>query len=410
MPKTEDYLNNNKVSGYIGFDPTSDSLHIGSLVQIMTLVHFQRHGHKPYVLLGGATGMVGDPSGKSKERNLLDTKELDKNINSIKKQLSRFLKFDSSENEAVIVNNKDWFENFNFLDFIRDVGKHITVNYMMSKDSVKKRLETGISFTEFTYQLVQGYDFYWLYKNHNCLVQLGGSDQWGNIVTGTELIRRMDGGSAYAITTPLVQKADGTKFGKTESGNIWLDPVKTSPYKFYQYWINSSDIDAENYIKIFTLHDKNKIEDIIAQHKENPGLRLLQNELGKYITSMIHGEEQYLMAKEASSLLFMKGDEAVSALKSLSTDLFLDIFEGVPKTEISKEEIFNGIPIIDALVEKSGFLKSNGEARRAINENSISLNKSKVKLDTIINTKDLIDGKYLLLQRGKKNYFVILVA
>ena len=410
MPKTEDYLNNNKVSGYIGFDPTSDSLHIGSLVQIMTLVHFQRYGHKPYVLLGGATGMVGDPSGKSKERNLLDTKELDKNINSIKKQLSRFLKFDSSENEAVIVNNKDWFENFNFLDFIRDVGKHITVNYMMSKDSVKKRLETGISFTEFTYQLVQGYDFYWLYKNHNCLVQLGGSDQWGNIVTGTELIRRMDGGSAYAITTPLVQKADGTKFGKTESGNIWLDPVKTSPYKFYQYWINSSDIDAENYIKIFTLHDKNKIEDLIAQHKENPGLRLLQNELGKYITSMIHGEEQYLMAKEASSILFMKGDEAVSALKSLSTDLFLDIFEGVPKTEISKEEIFNGIPIIDALVEKSGFLKSNGEARRAINENSISLNKSKVKLDTIINTKDLIDGKYLLLQRGKKNYFVILVA
>ena len=410
MPKTEDYLNNNKVSGYIGFDPTSDSLHIGSLVQIMTLVHFQRHGHKPYVLLGGATGMVGDPSGKSKERNLLDTKELDKNINSIKKQLSRFLKFDSSENEAVIVNNKDWFENFNFLDFIRDVGKHITVNYMMSKDSVKKRLETGISFTEFTYQLVQGYDFYWLYKNHNCLLQLGGSDQWGNIVTGTELIRRMDGGSAYAITTPLVQKADGTKFGKTESGNIWLDPVKTSPYKFYQYWINSSDIDAENYIKIFTLHDKNKIEDLIAQHKENPGLRLLQNELGKYITSMIHGEEQYLMAKEASSILFMKGDEAVSALKFLSTDLFLDIFEGVPKTEISKEEIFNGIPIIDALVEKSGFLKSNGEARRAINENSISLNKSKVKLDTIINTKDLIDGKYLLLQRGKKNYFVILVA
>ena len=410
MPKTEDYLNNNKVSGYIGFDPTSDSLHIGSLVQIMTLVHFQRHGHKPYLLLGGATGMVGDPSGKSKERNLLDTKELDKNINSIKKQLSRFLKFDSSENEAVIVNNKDWFENFNFLDFIRDVGKHITVNYMMSKDSVKNRLETGISFTEFTYQLVQGYDFYWLYKNHNCLLQLGGSDQWGNIVTGTELIRRMDGGSAYAITTPLVQKADGTKFGKTESGNIWLDPVKTSPYKFYQYWINSSDIDAENYIKIFTLHDKNKIEDLIAQHKENPGVRLLQNELGKYITSMIHGEEQYLMAKEASSILFMKGDEAVSALKSLSTDLFLDIFEGVPKTEISKEEIFNGIPIIDALVEKSGFLKSNGEARRAINENSISLNKSKVKLDTIINTKDLIDGKYLLLQRGKKNYFVILVT
>tara|TARA_B110001454_G_C12717978_1_gene433414 strand:- start:817 stop:2097 length:1281 start_codon:yes stop_codon:yes gene_type:complete len=409
MPKTEEYLTENKISGYIGFDPTSDSLHIGSLVQIMTLVHFQRHGHKPYVLVGGATGMVGDPSGKSKERNLLDEKELNKNITAIKKQLSRFLVFDESQNSAVIVNNNDWFKNFSFLDFIRDVGKHITVNYMMSKDSVKKRLETGISFTEFSYQLVQGYDFYWLYKNHNCFVQLGGSDQWGNIVTGTELIRRMDGGSAYAITTPLVQKADGTKFGKTESGNIWLDSKKTSPYKFYQYWINSSDLDAENYIKIFTLFDKEEIDNLISEHKTNPGLRILQNTLAKYITSMIHGEDQYLAAKEASSILFKKGNDAVVALKSLSKDVFLEIFEGVPQAEINKSEILKGLPIITALVESSGFLKSNGEARRALAENSISLNKSKVNLETIISNNDLIDGKYLLLQRGKKNYFVILV-
>ena len=409
MPKTEEYLTENKISGYIGFDPTSDSLHIGSLVQIMTLVHFQRHGHKPYVLVGGATGMVGDPSGKSKERNLLDEKELNKNITAIKKQLSRFLVFDESQNSAVIVNNNDWFKNFSFLDFIRDVGKHITVNYMMSKDSVKKRLETGISFTEFSYQLVQGYDFYWLYKNHNCFVQLGGSDQWGNIVTGTELIRRMDGGSAYAITTPLVQKADGTKFGKTESGNIWLDSKKTSPYKFYQYWINSSDLDAENYIKIFTLFDKEEIDNLISEHKTNPGLRILQNTLAKYITSMIHGEDQYLAAKEASSILFKKGNDAVVALKSLSKDVFLEIFEGVPQAEINKSEILKGLPIITALVESSGFLKSNGEARRALAENSISLNKSKVNLETIISKNDLIDGKYLLLQRGKKNYFVILV-
>ena len=410
MPKTEELLNDNKISGYIGFDPTSDSLHIGSLVQIMTLVLFQKYGHKPYILLGGATGMVGDPSGKSKERNLLDEKELNKNISAIQKQLSKFLVFDDSKNSAVIVNNNDWFKNFSFLDFIRDVGKHITVNYMMSKDSVKKRLETGISFTEFSYQLVQGYDFYWLYKNHNCLLQLGGSDQWGNIVTGTELIRRIDGGSAFAITTPLVQKADGTKFGKTESGNIWLDPKKTSPYKFYQYWINSSDSDAENYIKIFTLFDKQKIEDLITEHKTNPGLRILQNTLAKDITTMIHGEGQYLAAKEASSILFKKGDDAVITLKALSKDVFLEIFEGVPQAEIKKDEVLKGLPIINALVESSGFLKSNGEARRAIGENSISLNKAKVDLDTIITKDDLIDDKYLLLQRGKKNYFIILVS
>jgi tyrosyl-tRNA synthetase len=410
MPKTEEFLKENKISGYIGFDPTSDSLHIGSLVQIMILVLFQKHGHKPYILLGGATGMVGDPSGKSKERNLLDEKELNKNITAIQKQLSKFLVFDDSKNSAVIVNNNNWFKNFSFLDFIRDVGKHITVNYMMSKDSVKKRLQTGISFTEFSYQLVQGYDFYWLYKNHNCLLQLGGSDQWGNIVTGTELIRRIDGGSAYAITTPLVQKADGTKFGKTESGNIWLDAKKTSPYKFYQYWINSSDSDAENYIKIFTLFDKEKIEDLITDHKLNPGLRILQNTIAKYITTMIHGEDQYLAAKEASAILFKKGNDAVVALKSLSNDIFLEIFEGVPQSEINKDEVLNGMPIINALVESSGFLKSNGEARRAIGENSISLNKAKVNIDTIITKDDLIDDKYLLLQKGKKNYFLIIVS
>ena len=409
MPDTEDYLIKNKVGGYIGFDPTSDSLHIGSLVQIMILVHFQRCGHNPYVLVGGATGMVGDPSGKSKERNLLDKKELDHNVAAIEKQLSKFLKFDNIDNPAVMVNNYDWFNNFNFLDFIRDVGKHITVNYMMAKDSVKKRLETGLSFTEFSYQLVQGYDFYWLYKNHNCKVQLGGSDQWGNIVTGTELIRRMDGGSAFAITSPLIQKADGTKFGKTESGNVWLDPAKTSPYKFYQYWINASDTDAENYIKVFTLKSREEIDNITEEHRQNPGLRLLQNEVAKSITTMVHGENNYNSAKEASLILFKKGEEAVEALKGLSSDLFNDIFEGVPQKTISLSELEKGIHIIDALVTYSGFLKSNGEARRALKENSISVNKQKVDANSSINKNNLIAGDYILLQRGKKNYFIITV-
>ena len=409
MPDTEDYLINNKVGGYIGFDPTSDSLHVGSLVQIMILVHFQRCGHNPYVLVGGATGMVGDPSGKSKERNLLDKKELDHNVAAIEKQLSKFLKFDNIDNPAVMVNNYDWFNNFNFLDFIRDVGKHITVNYMMAKDSVKKRLETGLSFTEFSYQLVQGYDFYWLYKNHNCKVQLGGSDQWGNIVTGTELIRRMDGGSAFAITSPLIQKADGTKFGKTESGNVWLDPAKTSPYKFYQYWINASDTDAENYIKVFTLKSREEIENIIEEHRQNPGLRLLQNEVAKSITSMVHGENNYNSAKEASLILFKKGEEAVEALKGLSSNLFNDIFDGVPQKTISLSELEKGIHIIDALVTYSGFLKTNGEARRALKENSISVNKQKVDANSSINKNNLIAGDYILLQRGKKNYFIITV-
>ena len=410
MPETEKFLSENKVSGYIGFDPTSDSLHIGSLVQIMILVHFQRHGHTPYVLVGGATGMVGDPSGKSKERNLLEKDELFHNVEAIQKQLAKFLEFEHVPNAAAMVNNYDWFKSFNFLDFIRDVGKHISVNYMMAKESVKKRLETGISFTEFTYQLVQGYDFYWLYKNHQCKVQMGGSDQWGNIVTGTELIRRMEGGSAYAITSPLIQKADGSKFGKTEEGNVWLDPKKTSPYKFYQYWINSSDEDAKNYIKIFTLKSKDEVETLIEEHDINPGQRILQKELAKSLTELVHGEENYNAAVEASSILFKKGDTAVEALKGLSSSLFMEIFDGVPQKEITKSELAGKVSIIDLLSSISGFLKSNGEARRALNENSISVNKKKASIDFLVGEEDLIANQYILLQRGKKNYFVLKVS
>ena len=410
MPETEKFLSENKVSGYIGFDPTSDSLHIGSLVQIMILVHFQKHGHTPFVLVGGATGMVGDPSGKSKERNLLEKDELLNNVEAIQTQLAKFLKFENVPNSAVIVNNFDWFKSFNFLDFIRDVGKHISVNYMMSKESVKKRLETGISFTEFTYQLVQGYDFYWLYKNHQCKVQMGGSDQWGNIVTGTELIRRMEGGSAYAITSPLIQKADGSKFGKTEDGNVWLDPKKTSPYKFYQYWINSSDEDAKNYIKIFTLKSKDEVEKLIEEHNVNPGLRILQKELAKSLTELVHGEENYVAAVEASSILFKKGDAAVEALRTISSSLFMEIFDGVPQKEIAKSNLEGKVSIIDLLSSISGFLKSNAEARRAINENSISINKKKASIDLMVGLEDLIANQYILLQRGKKNYFVLKVS
>ena len=410
MPETEKFLSENKVSGYIGFDPTSDSLHIGSLVQIMILVHFQKHGHTPYVLVGGATGMVGDPSGKSKERKLLQKDELFNNVEAIQKQLAKFLEFEQVPNAAAMVNNYDWFKSFNFLDFMRDVGKHISVNYMMAKESVKKRLETGISFTEFTYQLVQGYDFYWLYKNHQCKVQMGGSDQWGNIVTGTELIRRMDGGSAYAITSPLIQKADGSKFGKTEEGNVWLDPKKTSPYKFYQYWINSSDEDAKNYIKIFTLKSKDEVETLIEEHNLNPGQRILQKELAKSLTELVHGEENYNAAVEASSILFKKGDAAVEALKGLSSSLFMEIFDGVPQKEITKSELAGKVTIIDLLSSISGFLKSNGEARRALNENSISINKKKASIDFIVGEEDLIANQYILLQRGKKNYFVLKVS
>ena len=407
MPGTEEQFTKELTSAYIGFDPTGDSLHIGSLVQIMILVHLQKAGHKPYALVGGATGMVGDPSGKSAERNLLDEATLNHNVACIKKQLEQFLDFDCGENAAEMVNNYDWFKDFNVLDFIRDIGKHIPVNYMMAKDSVKSRLETGMSFTEFTYQLIQGYDFYWLNKNKNCKVQLGGSDQWGNIVTGTELIRRKGGSDAFACTTPLIKKADGTKFGKTEGGNVWLDKAKTSPYKFYQYWINASDEDAANYIRIFTLKTKEEIEALEKEHAEAPHLRVLQKALGEDITVRVHSKEDLEAAINASEILFLKGDAAVEGLKSLSEQIFEDVFDGVPQAEIALAELENGLGIIDVLSAKTNFLKSGGEARRALKENSISINKAKVGDDKIVNATDLISGKYILLQRGKKNYFIV---
>lgn len=407
MPGTEEQFAKGITSAYIGFDPTADSLHIGSLVQIMILVHLQRAGHKPYALVGGATGMVGDPSGKSAERNLLDDETLQHNIKGVQKQLKQFLNFNCGANSAEVVNNYDWFKNLSFLDFIRDVGKHITVNYMMAKDSVKSRMETGMSFTEFSYQLVQGYDFYWLWKNKNCTVQLGGSDQWGNIVTGTELIRRKDGGEAFAVTTPLIKKADGTKFGKTEGGNVWLDKTKTSPYKFYQYWINASDDDASNYIRIFTLKTKQEIESLEKEHSEAPHLRLLQKELAKDITTRVHSEEDYIAAVNASEILFKKDEEALIALKALSEDVFNDIFDGVPQAEVAASEVKDGLSIIDALAGKTNFLASNGEARRALKENAISVNKMKVGEDKMLTSEDLIQGKYILIQKGKKNYYLI---
>ena len=410
MPDTEEYLLKNKTAGYIGFDPTADSLHIGSLVQILILKHFQNAGHKPIALVGGATGMVGDPSGKSAERNLLDEATLLKNVNSVKAQLTRFLDFDSaSENPAELVNNFDWMKDISLIDFVRDTGKHITVNYMMAKDSVKKRLgsesKEGMSFTEFTYQLFQGYDFYHLYKEMDCKLQMGGSDQWGNITTGTELIRRKAQGKAYAITVPLVTKADGTKFGKTEGGNVWLDANRTSPYKFYQYWLNSSDEDAEKYIKIFTFLDKESIEALIAEHKEAPHLRLLQKKLGEEVTIMTHGQEAFENAIKASNILF--GKSTGEDLKSLEEQTFLDVFDGVPQASVSKEDIDNGLDMIGALAAKTGFLNSNGEARRALKENAISVNKEKVKEDFTISNTDLIADKYILLQRGKKNYYLL---
>jgi len=409
MPGTEEQFTKEMTAAYIGFDPTGDSLHIGSLVQIMILVHLQRAGHKPFALVGGATGMVGDPSGKSVERNLLDTNTLNHNLACIQKQLAKFLDFNCGENAAEMVNNYDWFKDFNFLDFIRDIGKHITVNYMMAKDSVKSRLATGMSFTEFSYQLIQGYDFYWLNQYKNCKVQLGGSDQWGNIVTGTELIRRKAGTEAFAVTTPLIKKADGTKFGKSEGGNVWLDKTKTSPYKFYQYWINVSDEDAENYIKIFTLKTKKEIEVLTKEHTEAPHLRLLQKALAKDITIRVHSQEDYEAAVNASEILFKKGEEAVKGLKSMSEQIFNDVFEGVPQAEIAKQAIAKGINIVEILT-KTNFLKSNGEARRALKENSISINKTKVNEDKILSNNDLINNKHILLQRGKKNYFLIKVV
>ncbi|XMO88427.1 tyrosine--tRNA ligase [Algibacter sp. AS12] len=413
MPGTEEHLLESMRLAYVGIDPTADSLHIGHLVGVMGLRHFQLSGHKPVALVGGATGMIGDPSGKSAERNLLDEKTLEHNQNAIKEQLSRFLDFDSdADNAAIIVNNYDWMKKFSFLEFIRDVGKHITVNYMMAKDSVRKRLSSessvGMSFTEFTYQLVQGYDFLHLYRNKQCTLQMGGSDQWGNITTGTELIRRVDAGKGYALTWPLITKADGTKFGKTEGGNIWLDTKRTSPYKFYQYWLNTSDIDAEKYIKIFTFLEKEEISALIEEHKQAPHLRVLQKRLAEEITVMVHSQEDLDNAIKASSILF--GKSTSEDLKQLNEQTFLDVFDGVPQTQIEKSEIENGLDIIAALAEKGGFLKSNGEARRALKENSISVNKEKVKDDYSITAKDLINNKFVLLQRGKKNYFVLQIV
>lgn len=407
MPGTEEALNKGVSSGYIGFDPTADSLHVGHLVQIMTLVHFQRAGHRPFALVGGATGMVGDPSGKSQERNLLDEATLQHNVACVRAQLEKFLDFNTGDNSAQLVNNYDWFKEMSFLEFIRDVGKHITVNYMMAKDSVKKRLETGMSFTEFSYQLVQGYDFYHLNREHGCIVQLGGSDQWGNIVTGTELIRRKGGGEAYAVTTPLIKKADGTKFGKTESGSVWLDPEKTSPYQFYQFWLNASDADAPNYIRIFTLKSREEIEALEAEHNEAPHLRVLQKAIAEDITVRVHGEEDLKTAIAASNILFGKSTE--EDLRSLSEKDFLTVFEGVPSAVVSKTEFSEGLGIIDGLSAKTGFLASNGEARRELKANAVSVNKAKVDDTYILTDKDLINNKYILIGKGKKNNYLIII-
>ncbi|MEH6705444.1 tyrosine--tRNA ligase [Galbibacter orientalis] len=419
MPGTEEQLTKEMTTAYIGFDPTSDSLHIGSLVPIILLVHLYKAGHRPIALVGGATGMIGDPSGKSDERNLLDEATLAKNVAGIRGVLSRYLDFNAStENAPMLVNNYDWMKDFSFIEFARDVGKRITVNYMMSKDSVKKRLSAdsgvGMSFTEFTYQLIQGYDFYHLHKEYGCMLQMGGSDQWGNITTGTELVRRMNVDSegeepakAFALTCPLITKADGSKFGKSEGGNVWLDADKTSPYKFYQFWLNTSDEDAEKYIKIFTFLDKATIDSLIAEHKEAPHMRLLQKRLAEEVTTFVHSKEEYENAVKASQILFGGGADD---LKQLNEKTFLDVFEGVPQAEVSKSEIEAGLDIIGALAVNTGFLKSNGEARRALKENSISVNKEKVKEDYQITVNDLINNKFVLLQRGKKNYFLIRVV
>ncbi len=410
MPDTEDYLNSTPTTGYIGFDPTADSLHIGSLVQIIILMHFQRAGHKPVALLGGATGMIGDPSGKSDERNLLDAETLAKNNAGIEQQLRQFLNFDAADtNAAVLVNNYDWMKSYSLIDFSRDIGKHLTVNYMVAKESVKKRLgsdaKVGMSFTEFTYQLLQGYDFLHLYQNMDCKLQMGGSDQWGNITTGTELIRRKAGGKAFALTCPLITKADGSKFGKTEAGNVWLDKKRTSSYKFYQYWLNTSDVDAANYIKIFTFLDQATIAQLEKEHQEAPHLRLLQKRLAEEVTTMVHGAAEYEKAVQASQILF--GKTTADALKNLDAATFLEIFDGVPQQELSVAQFQEGVDIIAALVEHSGFLPSNSEARRALKAQSISVNKEKVGEGYQLSLEDRIGENYILLQKGKKNYFVL---
>lgn len=412
MPGVEDHLLEGMQSAYVGIDPTADSLHIGHLVGVMMLRHFQLTGHRPIALIGGATGMIGDPSGRSTERNLLDETTLRLNQAAIREQLSRFLDFDSeADNAALLVNNYDWMKDITFLDFIRDVGKHITVNYMIAKDSVKKRVASddneGMSFTEFTYQLVQGYDFLHLFRHYQCSLQMGGSDQWGNITTGTELIRRIGGGKGFALTCPLITKADGTKFGKTADGNIWLDPHRTSPYKFYQYWLNTSDEDAEKYIKIFTFLSREEIESLVTSHGESPHLRALQKELAKQLTVMVHSQEDYERVVKASDILF--GKSTSEAIHSLDSDTFFEVFEGVPQAQISRNELEGGMDMVAALAAKTGFLSSNGEARRELKQNSISVNKEKVNEDHLITKEDLINNQYILLQRGKKNYYILIV-
>ncbi|MGC6524195.1 MAG: tyrosine--tRNA ligase [Flavobacteriaceae bacterium] len=410
MPGAEEHLQQQMRSAYVGFDPTADSLHIGNLVPIMLLAHYQRCGHKPVALVGGATGMIGDPSGKSAERNLLDEKTLRHNQEAIQKQLSHFLDFDSDKpNVALMVNNYDWMKNFSFLDFIRDIGKHITVNYMMAKDSVKNRISSesteGMSFTEFTYQLVQGYDFLYLYQNHNCSIQMGGSDQWGNITTGTELIRRMANGKGFAITCPLITKSDGSKFGKSEGGNVWLDPKRTSPYKFYQYWLNSSDQDAEKYIKIFTFLEQNEINTIVESHSTEPHLRGLQKRLAQEITTMVHGVDNCNNAEKASQILYSKSFKA--DIQTLDEATFLDVFEGVPQADVPRAKIESGLDMIAALSAETGFLSSNGEARRALKENSIAVNKDRVNDQYVLSKTDLINDTYIILNRGKRSTFII---
>jgi tyrosyl-tRNA synthetase len=407
MPGTEDLLRKEVTSGYIGFDPTADSLHIGHLVQIMTLVHYQRCGHKPIALIGGATGMVGDPSGKSAERNLLSEEVLRHNEACVKRQMEHFLDF--GKGGAEMVNNYDWFKEYRFLDFIRDIGKHLTINYMMAKDSVQGRLESGLSFTEFSYQLVQGYDFYWLWKNKDCKLQMGGSDQWGNIITGTELIRRKDGGAAYALTTSLIKKADGSKFGKTEGGNVWLDPAKTSPYKFYQYWLNTSDEDAESFIRIFTLLERPEIDDLILRHRSAPHLRTLQSALAREVTCRVHSTEEFDKAVRASNILF--GESTADDLRSLDEATLLTVFEGVPTAHITRTDLESCATVVDLLSEKTGgvIFSGKGEARRMIQGGGVSINKVRIEDGNAKPAFILLEGKYLLAQKGKKNYFLILV-
>jgi tyrosyl-tRNA synthetase len=411
MPNTEEKLNEGMTSGYIGFDPTADSLHVGHLTQIMTLIHFQNAGHKPFALVGGATGMVGDPSGKSDERNLQTPEMIEHNLKGMKAQLSKFLKFEEGGNGAVMVNNADWFKDMNLFTFIRDVGKHITVNYMMAKDSVKRRLEgdSGLSFTEFCYQLIQGYDFYHLWKNENCLVQMGGSDQWGNIVTGTELIRRKDAGTAYAITTQLIKKADGTKFGKTESGAVWLDPAKTSPFKFYQFWLNASDDDVKKWIRIFTLKTQQEIEALEAEHNAAPHLRILQKALAEDITIKTHSAEALETAIKTSEFLF--GNGSLTFLNGLTEEQVLDIFEGIPQYKISATELNVGIDAASLLAEKSAIFPSKGEAKKTIQGGGVSVNKEKVAdMAQIFNSDHLINNKFIVVQKGKKNYFLLIAG